>query len=71
MAAGDRILHRREGIEEPPFVDARYMTHEFATARGISSSFASIAPVSKNMTLSGALMFFATMAASIDITVFV
>ena len=44
-------------------------TLESATARGISSSFESMAPVSKNITLSGALMFLAAMAASMEIPV--
>ena len=53
----------------PPLTDEAYMTLGSATARGISSSLESIAPVSKKMTELGALMCLAAMAASIEMPV--
>ena len=53
----------------PPFAEVLYMTLESPTARGSSSNRESRAPVSKKITLSGALIFFAAMAASMEIPV--
>ncbi|OPY13471.1 MAG: hypothetical protein A4E69_01654 [Syntrophus sp. PtaB.Bin138] len=53
----------------PPVEFAPHMTRESDTAQGRSSRRASTAPDSKKITLSGAEMFFAAMAASMEMPV--